>query len=503
MSTIETQYGKLEGTTSEFNNWIRVFRGIPYASPPIGELRWRPPEPPESWRGTFSALSFSPSAVQLRDTSRFVWRRGEMAVSEDCLYLNVWAPQLAEDLPVMVWFHGGAHTSGQGHARIFDGTTLAAQDVVVVTINYRLGPLGFLAHEWLAAESPHDAAGNYGLMDKIAALEWVRDNIAGFGGDPGNVTVFGQSAGSQSICTLMASPRARGLFHRAIGQSAANVGPAPEKDANGFERGAKLVDHLGATSIELLREVDADTILTASMETGWANASRIVVDGHVVPEAPIETYRAGRQMDVPLLAGSLSDEGNGLIPLNESLTDTELDRYLGRVVGDKAGELKAVYAKEHDSPGAIQHAVATDLFMAFGMRRWAEYNAAASHPTFLYFMDHALPAFHLYMPETPAIAEGGDLRRFGAYHSGDLAYVFGNTDKVGVDWNDDDHALSTMMVQYWTNFARAGDPNGDGLPPWPQFDPQTFATLRLNPAPEVTHGIRRDKLDIIAAALPA
>ena len=218
------EQGLLEGIASPFDPEITVYRGVPYAQPPAGELRWRPPQPATSWSGARQASTFADSCYQQRHVSTFVWRREDFAVSEDCLYLNVWTPLNHGNLPVMVWFHGGSHTSGQGHSLIFAGTTLASQGVVLVTINYRLGPLGFLAHPWLAEESPRKSAGNYGLLDKIAALRWVQANAHAFGGDPNNVTIFGQSAGSQSVCSLMAAPLAEGLFHKAIGQSAGCAG---------------------------------------------------------------------------------------------------------------------------------------------------------------------------------------------------------------------------------------------------------------------------------------
>ncbi|XOV88125.1 MAG: carboxylesterase/lipase family protein [Pseudomonadota bacterium] len=502
MATVEVDSGLLRGDVSPFDPRIRVWRGVPYAKPPVGELRWRPPAPMSPWSGVRDATQFGASCFQATNSSGFVWRRGDFPVSEDCLYLNVWAPEAAEGLPVMVWFHGGAHTSGQGHAAIFDGTSLAGQGVVLVTVNYRLGAFGFLAHPWLADESEHGSAGNYGLLDKIAALNWVQSNIAAFGGDAGNVTVFGQSAGSQSVCSLMASKLARGLFHRAIGQSASCVGAAPGRDADGRERGARLAEALAASDLKTLRSKDPAEVLEASTTSGWANASRIVIDGWVLTEPQVDTFRRQEQAQVPLLAGSLSDEGVMLFPRNDALTDAELDTYLVRTVGDHAAALKAVYAADHSSPGAIQHAIATDLFMAFGMRRWAEYSADAGNPTWLYFMDHVPPAFHLYMPEDPVLMLPDGPRSVGAYHSGDLAFVFGNTRRVGVGWTEQDHTLADMMVRYWTNFARSGNPNGEGLPAWPAFTSEQLETFRLNVEPAATRGVRRQALDIMAEVLP-
>jgi para-nitrobenzyl esterase len=498
---IQTNYGQLRGVMAD-NTASVIFKGIPYAKPPVGELRWRPPESPATWSGIRDANQFSQSCIQPTNTSSFVWTRGDFDVSEDCLYLNIWSDTEVKKQPVMVWFHGGAHTSGQGHSEIFNGTRLSQQGVVLVSINYRLGAFGFLAHPWLSQESEHASSGNYGLLDKIAALNWVKDNIEQFGGDAENVTIFGQSAGSQSICSLMASPLAKGLFHKAIGQSAACVGPAPKHDINGQQRGEKLANELNATNLSELRASSPEQILKASEASGWGNASRIVIDGWVLPEPQIETFRAGRQAKVPLLLGSLAGEGNQLFPVNEALTEDQLNKYLTNLVGEDAKALAAEYVEEFESPGKIQHAVATDVFMAFGMRRWAEYSDIAGNDTWLYFMDHVPPAFHLYWPENPDLKLKDGPRSGGAYHSGDLAYVFGNTRSVGLDWRDDDHKLSQTMVEYWTNFARTGNPNGAQLPLWLKFDRTTLNTQKLNAAPHNVKGVRKSKIDILSNAQP-
>lgn len=497
---VDTLQGPMQGVLEDD---VRIFRGIPYARPPVGELRFKPPQPARPWQGVLAADTFAASCVQPRHTSTFVWRREDFEVSEDCLYLNIWAPENAHELPVMVWFHGGAHTSGQGHARIFDGTALAQRGVVLVTLNYRLGPFGFLAHPWLADESDHNSAGNYGLLDKIAALNWVRDNIAQVGGDPANVTVFGQSAGSQSVCSLMASPLSEGLFHKAIGQSAACVGPAPAQDANGFARGGTLVEALKVQNLDALRSQEADAILQAAQTTGWADRSRITVDGWVLPEAQVNIYRRGEQHNIPLLLGSLANEGIELIPRNDALTRKQLDAYLDATFGQQGPALLALYADAlEQSPGHAQHAIVTDLFMTFGMRRWAEYQAATGADTYLYFMDHTPPAFHLYMPEQPELKLPGGPRSAGAYHSGDLAYVFDTMSVVGVDWQESDRQLADLMATYWTNFARTGNPNGDNLPTWLPFNAEDATTLRLNTEAQTEKGIRRDALDLMAEALP-
>lgn len=499
---VSLQQGAVSGVASPYDAGISVFRGLPYAAAPVGDLRWQPPQSAPSWEGVRVADTFAESCHQPRHASNFVWRRADFPVSEDCLYLNVWARNKAENLPIMVWFHGGAHISGQSHSLLFDGTSLAQQGVMVVTINYRLGPLGFLAHPLLSESSARGTSGNYGLMDKLKALAWIQENAKALGGDPGNVTVFGQSAGSQSVCSLLSSAHSEGLFHKAIGQSAGCVTPLSVADANGYARGELLVQALGATSAADLYNTAPDALLEAMVVSGWESDSRIVIDGDVLKQWPHQTYASADQLPVPLMLGFLANEGEQLFPVNHSLTDSDLMGFLTLVAGDSAQELKALYASPGLTPGEIQHAISTDVFMAFGMQRWAEYHAEAGHNVYLYFMDHVPPAFHIYMPDQPYLELPDGPRSAGAYHSGDLAYVFGNTDKVGSDWSDDDHALSKMLVRHWTNFAKTGDPNAPGELIWPAFNRHSLTTRVLNPTPRTVSGVKKRALEIFASRQP-
>ena len=496
---IATLQGALAGEWADESDGIRVFLGIPYAAPPVGELRWRPPQRPRPWQGIRPADQAGAACWQNINEENFVWARGDFERSEDCLYLNIWSSVADTSAPVMVWFHGGSHTAGMGHDRIFDGTELARMGVVVVTINYRLGPFGFLAHPALAEESDHDSAGNYGLMDKIAALNWVRDNIAQFNGDADNVTIFGQSAGSQSVCALLASPLARGLFHKAIGQSASCLNSIGSADPHGLERGTALVDALGAgDDLAAMRAATPEQIRAAAAATNWEQASRIVVDGWVLPSPPIEIFAQREQAPVPLLVGSLSNEGNQLLPLNEQLSLDELRTYAQSTAGEHGTELLKLYQAELAiSPALAQREISTDLFLTYGMRSWASLQHAAGHPTYLYYMDHNPPAFRLYVPERPDLQLVGGPRGAGAYHSGDLAYVFANTAKVGMDWNDEDHAFARQVAGYWTNFARSGDPNGEGLPHWARYDTASRNTMVLREgASQTVSGVRTAVMDL-------
>ena len=512
INRVATEHGILEGAWSEVDSSIGIFRGIPYAQPPIGELRWRAPQGLASWTGVRSATKFGAACWQSYSDDAFVWSRGEFSRSEDCLHLNIWQPEKTiTPAPVMVWFHGGAHTGGFAQVELFDGTELARQGVVVITVNYRLGPWGFLAHPALAEESEHNSAGNYGLMDKIAALKWVQKNIRGFGGNSDNVTLFGQSAGSSSICALMTSPLASGLFHKAIGQSAACL--AKEKvDANGQERGSHLAqlalgrlrksgpeDSESKVSAKELRAIENETLLSAMQTSDWSVASRIVVDGWVLPKAPLDVFNANQQTKVPLLVGSLANEGHELLPLNNALTESELDQYLSKTFADSASKLKALYAEDLAiSPGMALREILTDAFMAMSMRGWAQYNHSAGQPSYLYYMEYVPPAHQIYLFNDPDLHLPGGPRSSGAYHSGDLAYVFNNVGKSGDFWSEKDFAMARTMSGYWTNFAKTGNPNGANLPNWASYEPQSHNTLLLSNEIKTIAGAKREKLDLLA-----
>ena len=509
VNQVSTEHGMLQGTWSETDLSIGVFRGIPYAQPPVGELRWRAPKDLTSWTGVRQATTFGAACWQSYSDDAFVWSRGEFPRSEDCLHLNIWQPEKTDaTAPVMVWFHGGAHTGGFAHVELFDGTELARQGVVVVTVNYRLGPWGFLAHPALAEESEHNSTGNYGLMDKIAALKWVEKNIQGFGGNPDNVTLFGQSAGSSSVCALMASPLADGLFHKAIGQSAACL-VKERHDANGQERGERLAQlalgELSAktskvqVSAKQLRSIDTQTLLSAMENSDWSEGSRIVVDGWVLPKAPVDIFNANQQAKVPLLVGSLANEGHELLPLNNALTESELDQYLSKTFAATAPKLKALYADDLAvSPGMALREILTDAFMAMSMRGWAQYNHNAGQPTYLYFMDYVPPAYQIYLFDDPNLNLPHGPRSAGAYHSGDLAYVFNNVGKTGDFWLEEDFAMARAMSGYWTNFAKTGDPNGSNLPNWSLYEPQNHSTQLLSNPIKTIAGAKREKLDLLA-----
>ena len=487
---VATTYGPVRG---EAVDGMRVFRGLPYAAPPVGGLRWKPPVPPAAWEQPKDATAFgTPCWQPIVDG---IYSRGEVERSEDCLYLNVWTrAQAGEARPVMVWIHGGTLRIGHGHLPMYDGGVLTKQGVVLVSINYRLGPLGFLAHESLSAESPHGVSGNYGLLDQIAALEWVRDNIAAFGGDPNNVTIFGESAGSWSVCFLYASPLADGLLHRAIGQSGGRFSPQPrlfEDSAagqSGHAVGAALAALLEAPDAAALRAIPAATLYAKLEATHWAEDGNVVyVDGHVLPAAVSELVAAGKHRRVPLLLGSNADEGTALFMGLPDIDEAAWHREVEDAWGEQAGDILDAYAQDAaDSPNRARQQLLSDQYFAWEMRTWARRHSAQGNPAWLYFYTHPTDL-------------GGDYgASLGAFHAAEIPYVFGNPHlgfgrQTAVTSSDAE--VARLMTGYWTNFAKTGDPNGEGLPFWPQYRPATDLALEMSAKPQVIARLRQAKLD--------
>jgi len=507
----QTTAGALEGVWADEAEDVSVFRGVAFARPPVGDLRWRPPDPVESWDGTRMATEFGPACWQARNSDNSPYARGELPRSEDCLTLNVWTPSLdpGQRLPVMVWFHGGGHSSGVGSAKIFDGTAMARKGVIMVTANYRLGPLGFLAHPALTAESAHGSSGNYGILDHVATLEWVHDNIAAFGGDPGNVTIFGQSAGSWSVCVLQASPLASGLFHKAIGHSGGCFGEprlhlsktgGSATAASGHDAGLAIAAELGAkgdgpAAAAALRAAGPEAVMDAQRAAG--RGTGVVVDGWVMPALADAIFAAGEQNNVPVIVGSMADEGKTLYAGMDETPREEFIDGLRNQYGDRADAVVAAYTVELDmSTKTAGQAISADRNFTWQMRAWAR-AMGDSNDVYHYFFSHAPPVFRLYMPERPDLDFPGGRRGAGAYHSGDLAYAFGNVGLVGIDWNDRDRELSDQISQYWVNFATTGDPNGAGLPTWPRYDREQEAAIEFGTDGTVAvSAVREAKLDL-------
>jgi para-nitrobenzyl esterase len=436
---------------------VRVFRGIPYAAPPVGKLRWREPQPAAHWDGVRKADEFGAMCMQP------AFRGANPAatapkMSEDCLFLNVWttATSASERRPVMVWIHPGGYQTGSGAAPGYDGEALAKKGVVLVTINYRLGVFGFFSHPELTKESEHHASGNYALMDQVAALQWVQKNIAGFGGDPQRVTVFGDSAGSSSISNLMGSPQAKGLFQRAVGESGAWMGISlvPTRTfAEAEQAGVKMAEDLHAQSLEELRAKPAEDLLKAGRGGGP------VIDGWFLPEDVGTIFAEGKQNDVPLLGGSNKDEGTFF--QQPTTADKFIERSRARF-GDQADAFLKLYPAGSDEEANASQLAAFRDELAFVMRTWARAQTKKGHSkAFLYYFTHEPP------PPVGSTSRGG--LGSGATHGAEAQYVFQNL-LAPRAWTDLDHQVSDMLSSYWVNFATNGDPNGKGLAKWPAFD---------------------------------
>jgi para-nitrobenzyl esterase len=441
------------------NAGVRVFLGIPYAAPPVGKLRWSEPQPTAHWDGVRKADEFGAMCMQ----SAF---RGanpaanQPKISEDCLFLNVWtaATSANERRPVMVWIHPGGYQTGSGSAPGYDGEALAKKGVVLVTINYRLGTFGFFSHPALTKESANHASGNYGLMDQVAALQWTQKNIAGFGGDPKRVTVFGDSAGSSSISNLMGSPRAKGLFQRAVGESGAWMGIslAPTRTlAEAEQAGVKMADALHAQSLDDLRAISAEDLLKGGRGGGP------VIDGWFLPEDVGKIFAEGKQNDVPLLGGSNKDEGTFF--LQPTTAEKFVERSRARF-GDQADAFLNLYPAGSDEEANASQLAAFRDELAFVMRVWARAQTKTGRSkAFLYYFTHEPP------PPAASTSRGG--LGSGATHGSEAQYIFQNL--LGSRaWSDLDHQVSEVLSSYWVNFATKGDPNGKGLAKWPAFDDQ-------------------------------
>ena len=450
---VRTAAGAVRGLSDER---VDVYRGLPYARPPVGDLRFRDPKPVAAWSGLRDATDFAPACLQMG-----VSMPGEpwSPSSEDCLYLNVWTPEGTRpgSLPVIVWIPGGGYTNGSTSIPLYDGGRLAGVGAVVVTVAYRLGALGFLAHPDLTAEA--GSSGNYGLMDQIAALEWVRDNIAAFGGDPQRVTVAGQSAGATSVSILMASSRARGLFQRAIGQSGGLFEPvalAPQYLLANAERdGVAYASSLGAASVAELRALPADRFLGPA-------AGRIVhpvIEPRVLPRPPWDVISDGEHNDVPLLVGFNADEARSLTDLSD-VTAANFAQTLTARWGQLPPPLLAPYPFTTDEEARTARAdFERDLRFGWDIRAWARLQAAHG----------GQPVHAYYFSRRPPYAEGSVQQHWRAGHFAELWYMFDHLDQQPWGWSDQDRATADAMADYWVAFARTGDPNGEGRPEWPVF----------------------------------
>lgn len=465
-SIVTTQSGKVSGVANTDGS-VTIFKGIPFAAPPVGNNRWRTPQPAAAWSGVLKADHFGASCMQGPNTPFGPWTKEYMYVTpatEDCLYLNVWSPQPATTahLPVLVYVYGGGFSSGSGDCPIYDGEALARTGMVVVTFNYRVGPFGFLAHPQLTAESEHHASGNYGLMDQIAALHWVKDNIRAFGGDPSRVAVAGQSAGAMSIEDLLASPLAKSLFDAAIADSGIGGRGVPVRSlADAEKAGEAFAAAKKADSLAALRALPAADLLGRG-PTQFAP----IVDGWVVPDQPMMlTTTAGRDNDVPVITGFQADDfrmGGGA-PL---LTAANFQERARRTYGSMADEYLKLYPADSDEQARQSETNSARDRARSGLYLWASKRATThKSPVYIYYFDRAVP--------WPAHPE------FGAFHSGELPYTFGNLKVLDRPWEPVDTRLAHVMTTYWKDMAAAANPNSPSVPHWDPVNSTSRLVMRL------------------------
>lgn len=512
LEQVQLESGLITGVQEEVEGQqIWMFKGVPYAAPPVGELRWRPPQPVEPWDGTMACTDFGPACPQpgMFEILELVsLDAGEQ--DEDCLYLNVWSPaeSTGEELPVMVWIHGGSFVSGSGSMGLYDGRYLAARGVVVVTINYRLGPLGFLVHPALSAESESGVSGNYGLLDQVAALEWVQRNIAGFGGDPGNVTVFGESAGAMSILDLLVMPAAEGLFQRAIIQSGImldqgygipTTGILVEAEAAGVDFAAELgVDASGDVLVQMRGKTPEELLAAGEALTAGAEimeqilAWMPVVDGRVLPDLPTRLWDAGKQHPVDLLIGSNADEGE-LFVAGVTMSEAEYEAQMRTIFGEYTDEALVLYppGRVWGTSSALSRALTEVGFTSTA--RFAARSMSAAYGV-AGVGDTGGDGVSTYLYQFTRVPFNNPL---GAFHAVEIPYVFGTTGMFSLLGlvGEADRELSSTVMGYWSRFAATGDPNGGGAPAWPEYDPATDRHLALGDEIVARDGLCQEACD--------
>ncbi|HEY0595486.1 carboxylesterase/lipase family protein, partial [Sphingopyxis sp.] len=452
--------GSVEGKSAR---GIATFKGIPFARPPVGELRWKAPLPLPAWEGVRKAQSFGAACVQPRPNAVHIYANPPAKISEDCLTLNIWAPDKIRDAPVIVWIHGGALSTGYSHEAMYDGAKLAARGAVVVSINYRLGVLGYMAHPALSAESPDGVSGNYGLLDQIAALEWVKANIGAFGGDANNVTIAGESAGALSVMYLMASPKARGLFHKAIAQSAYMISTPSLKDMRHGEpaaeaTGEKVATALGAADIAALRALDPVALTDGAAKAGYFPWG--TVDGKILPDQLVDIFDRGEQAPVPMIAGFNIGEIRSLrilappVPANAAAYEAAIrERY-----GDLADAWLRLYPAKDLAETIL--AAPRDALYGWTSERLAIKQTALGQPAYLYLFDHGYPAASEY--------------GLHGFHAAEIPYVFGTASDTPPYWpkipdSVAERRFAAAMGDYWVSFARTGRPEATGQAAWPPY----------------------------------
>jgi para-nitrobenzyl esterase len=463
-------------------NGLTVYRGIPFAAPPVGERRWREPAPASNWNGVRPADMFAPGCMQMPIGDSVIGYM-DLPFSEDCLYLNIWTPAKSanERLPVMVWIYGGGFNAGATSVPLYSGENLARKDVVVASIAYRVGPFGFLAHTELSAESGGHGSGNYGLLDQMAGLGWIKRNIAAFGGDPNRVTIFGESAGGISVSILAASPLAKGLFQGAISESGGSFAPAKAAQEGGqniiqlpvAERnGTTFLKNLGAQTVADGRKLPAEAIRNGGrggFERFWP-----VLDHHVISDDQYKLYQAGTYNDIPVLIGTNSDEGAAFV---QNTTSATYRAFVKDGFGLFADQILAAYPVGSDEQALrSQRGIWREVAFGWGTWAWARLQSQTGKgKVFVYYFDHRPP-----YPRIPPY------QTWGAAHGAEMYYVFGHHDRPVMAWTPTDEKLADIISSYWVNFAKSGNPNASGLPNWPAFTGGDPVVMRFDNNPQAS-----------------
>ncbi len=484
---VKVEGGLLQGTLKD---GVTVYKGVPYAAPPVGELRWRAPQPPVQWKGTRKADKFSANPMQVMVHELGPWTaeyQPQGGVSEDCLYLNIWtAAKSSKDIrPVLMYIPGGAFTGGSGNVPLYNGQNLAKKGVVVVTINYRVGVFGFLALPELTKESKHNSSGNYGLLDQVAALKWIKRNILVFGGDPDRVTIMGQSAGASSVNFLTASPLAKGLFIRAIAESGTNDMIGPGENLNSAEQyGAEFAKSMGAASLAQLREVPAAELIDSTN-----NKYRFlpIVDGWFLPSSADNVFKEGKQNDAATITGWVADEGSfsgtyGKIPAED------FRKQVRQKAGELADEILKLYpasteAEAVDSQKKLARDISVVSMYLWGVKR----EKTGKTDLYTYLFVHPQP--------------GTTKKRYQTFHSSELPYVFDNLKMSPRPWTTEDEKIAKTMSDYWIDFILRGDPNGNGLPKWPAFKKTGEETMELGDKMGTTYFAGKKKFETLKKLL--
>lgn len=503
---VKTGNGILEGT---FESGLNVFRGVPFAAPPVGDLRWREPQPAKNWSGVRKADKFGPRAMQLPIFGDMAFRSD--GVSEDCLYLNVWSPSKTgkDKLPVLVYFYGGGYMAGDGSEPRYDGESMARRGIVSVTVNYRLGVFGFLSYPELTKESPNHASGNYGLLDQAAALKWVQQNIAAFGGDPKKITIAGESAGSFSVSAQMASPLSKNIIAGAIGESGSLLGSNRTVSLTDAEKsGENWAKSINKNSLAELRTMSADDVMKATAKAAFGTFP-VCVDGYFFPKSPQAIFESGEQAHVPMLAGWNSQEMVYQMVLGgDKPTAENLKKALQKLYPNNADEaIKAYSASTDEEAETVATQLASDRFIAYGTWKWIDLQSkTGGKPVFRYLYARPRPEMRAEMGNATANLAGGVTKDTtgkapkappakGAVHSAEIEYALGNlpTNRV-YDWKPEDFAVSTIMQAYFENFIKTGNPNGMGVPVWPAVDNnKTVQYIRIDVTTKAVEETTRDR----------